>query len=339
MSDLDYLTEVVAELRRKLDAQPTYQWATCVRKATQGHVNVRFDADLWRRDADDNDGIRAVSDKLLQTQVNPGDRVLVQIHQGNMQAIAATRTYEDRYIFPELPGSGPRTGTGSREAGKPGPPGPKGDTGPKGDQGERGPAGPPGPKGDQGETGPRGPKGDPGEAITVVTPAGVIAAFAGSSAPTGWLLCDGKEYDRRTYPELARVFGNGFRFRVPDLRGRFVLGASSTHPAGEQGGEEKHTMTTAEPPAPDRRRVDSVGRRRGHLSDGFLERRALAGHLEFRRRVSRPCRCQSRGPVAAVQHHAAVRRDELHYQDLTDHPACHTTPRPPHLVAGASYTH
>jgi len=248
VSDLDYLTEVVAELRRKLDAQPTYQWATCVRKATQGNVNVRFDADLWRRDADDNDGIRAVSDKLLQTQVNPGDRVLVQIHQGNMQAIAATRTYEDRYIFPELPGSGPRTGTGSREAGKPGPPGPKGDTGPKGDQGERGPAGPPGPKGDQGETGPRGPKGDPGEAITVVTPAGVIAAFAGSSAPTGWLLCDGKEYDRRTYPELARVFGNGFRFRVPDLRGRFVLGASSAHPAGEQGGEEKHTMTTAEMP-------------------------------------------------------------------------------------------
>lgn len=248
MSDLDYLTEVVAELRRKLDAQPTYQWATCVRKATQGNVNVRFDADLWRRDADDNDGIRAVSDKLLQTQVNPGDRVLVQIHQGNMQAIAATRTYEDRYIFPELPGSGPRTGTGSREAGKPGPPGPKGDTGPKGDQGERGPAGPPGPKGDQGETGPRGPKGDPGEAITVVTPAGVIAAFAGSSAPTGWLLCDGKEYDRRTYPELARVFGNGFRFRVPDLRGRFVLGASSAHPAGEQGGEENHTMTTAEMP-------------------------------------------------------------------------------------------
>lgn len=248
MSDLDYLTEVVAELRRKLDAQPTYQWATCVRKATQGNVNVRFDADLWRRDADDNDGIRAVSDKLLQTQVNPGDRVLVQIHQGNMQAIAATRTYEDRYIFPELPGSGPRTGTGGREGGKPGPPGPKGDTGPKGDQGERGPAGPPGPKGDQGETGPRGPKGDPGEAITVVTPAGVIAAFAGSSAPTGWLLCDGKEYDRRTYPELARVFGNGFRFRVPDLRGRFVLGASSAHPAGEQGGEEKHTMTTAEMP-------------------------------------------------------------------------------------------
>ena len=248
MSELDYLAEVVAELRQKLDKQPTYQWATCVRRARQGHVTVRFDAEIWRRDADDNDSITVVSDKLLQTQANPGDRVLVQIHQGNMQALAVTRTYEDRYVSTDASGGGPRTGIGTGEAGKPGPPGPKGDTGPKGDQGERGPAGPPGPKGDQGETGPRGPKGDTGEAITVVTPAGVIAAFAGATAPTGWLLCDGKEYDRRTYPELARVFGNGFRFRVPDLRGRFVLGASSTHPAGEQGGEEKHTMTTAEMP-------------------------------------------------------------------------------------------
>ena len=221
MSELDYLAEVVAELRQKLDKQPTYQWATCVRRARQGHVTVRFDAEIWRRDADDNDSITVVSDKLLQTQANPGDRVLVQIHQGNMQALAVTRTYEDRYVSTDASGGGPRTGIGTGEAGKPGPPGPKGDTGPKGDQ---------------------------GEAITVVTPAGVIAAFAGATAPTGWLLCDGKEYDRRTYPELARVFGNGFRFRVPDLRGRFVLGASSTHPAGEQGGEEKHTMTTAEMP-------------------------------------------------------------------------------------------
>lgn len=252
MTSLDYLADVVAGMRTKIDAQPTYQWATCVRKANQGHVNVRFDADLWRRGQDDNDAIMAVPDRLLTRRAHPGDRILVQIHQGNMQALAATRTYEDTYLdLADLRTGGPiHTGTGERpgQAGKPGPPGPKGDTGPKGDQGERGPAGPPGPKGDQGETGPRGPKGDPGEAITVVTPAGVIAAFAGSTAPTGWLLCDGKEYDRRTYPELARVFGNGFRFRVPDLRGRFVLGASSAHPAGEQGGEEKHTMTTAEMP-------------------------------------------------------------------------------------------
>ena len=249
MSSLDYLTDVVAELRSKLDAQPTYQWATCVSRPRQGFVSVRFDADLWRRGDDWNDAIMVVPDRLLTRKAYPGDRILVQIHQGNMQALAATRTYRDTYIdLADLRLGGSGTGTGSGEAGKPGPPGPKGDTGPKGDQGERGPAGPPGPKGDPGETGPRGPKGDPGEAITVVTPAGVIAAFAGASAPTGWLLCDGKEYDRRTYPDLARVFGSGFKFRVPDLRGRFVLGASSAHPSGEQGGEEKHTMTTAEMP-------------------------------------------------------------------------------------------
>lgn len=249
MSSLDYLADVVAELRSKLDAQPTYQWATCVRAAQYGRTAVRFDAELWRRGDDGNDGIRHVRDSLLTRKAYPGDRVLVQIHKGSMLALAATRTDPSTYLdLADLRPGGPRTGTGSGEAGKPGLPGPKGDTGPKGDQGERGPAGPPGPKGDQGETGPRGPKGDPGEAITVVTPAGVIAAFAGSAAPTGWLLCDGREYDRRTYPELARVFGNSFRFRVPDLRGRFVLGASSTHPAGEQGGEEKHTMTTAEMP-------------------------------------------------------------------------------------------
>ena len=242
MSSLDYLTDVVAELRRKLEAQPTYQWATCVREARQGHINVRFDADLWRRGDDENDAIQPVPDRLLTRKAYPGDRVLVQIHQGSMQALAATRTDMDKYIDLTKLSTGPIVGIG----GGGGRPGPKGDTGPKGDQGERGPAGPPGPKGDPGETGPRGPKGDPGEAITVVTPAGVIAAFAGAAAPTGWLLCDGKEYDRRTYPELARVFGNGFKFRVPDLRGRFVLGASSTHPAGEKGGEEKHTLTVAE---------------------------------------------------------------------------------------------
>jgi len=83
---------------------------------------------------------------------------------------------------------------------------------------------------------------------TVVTPAGVIAAFAGSVAPTGWLLCDGREYDRRTYPALAAVFGNGVKFRVPDLRGRTVLGVNAAHKLGELGGEEQHALTVDEMP-------------------------------------------------------------------------------------------
>lgn len=242
MNDVDYLAAVVADLRQRVDAQPSYRWGTVVRSARGGQVNVQLDVDLWRVRSDENAAITSVPDRLLTRKAYPGDRVLVQIHNGNMQAIAATRTYRDKYLdLADMP-------TGGGGAGQPGPPGPMGSTGPKGDQGERGPAGPPGPKGDRGETGPRGPKGDPGEAITVVTPAGVIAAFAGAVAPTGWLLCDGREYDRQTYPELARVFGNAFRFRVPDLRGRTVLGVNAAHKLGELGGEERHALTVDEMP-------------------------------------------------------------------------------------------
>lgn len=242
MNDVDYLAAVVADLRQRVDAQPSYQWGTAVRSAQQGQVNVQFDLDLWRVRSDENAAITSVPDRLLTRKVYPGDRVLVQIHEGNMQAIAATRTYVDRYLdLADL-------NIGGGGGGGVGPQGPPGPIGPKGAQGERGPAGPPGPKGDKGETGPRGQKGDPGEAITVVTPAGVIAAFAGSSAPSGWLMCDGREYDRQTYPELARVFGNAFRFRVPDLRGRTVLGVNAAHKLGELGGAERHALTVDEMP-------------------------------------------------------------------------------------------
>ena len=242
MNDVDYLAAVVADLRQRVDAQPSYRWGTVVRSARGGQVNVQLDVDLWRLRSDENAAITSVPDRLLTRKAYPGDRVLVQIHDGNMQAIAATRTYRDKYLdLADMP-------TGGGGAGQPGPPGPKGRTCPQGDPGVRGPAGPPGPNGERGETGPRGPKGDPGEAITVVTPAGVIAAFAGAMAPSGWLLCDGREYDRQTYPELARVFGNTFKFRVPDLRGRTVLGVNAAHKLGELGGEERHALTVDEMP-------------------------------------------------------------------------------------------
>ena len=230
MNDVDYLAAVVADLRKRVDAQPSYRWGTAVRASRQGQVNVQLDADLWRVRTDENAAITSVPDRLLTRKTYPGDRVLVQIHEGNMQAIAATRTYRDRYLDLADLNIGGGGGGGVGPQGPPGPIGPKGE------------------KGDTGERGPRGEKGDPGEALTVVTPAGVIAAFAGAAAPTGWLLCDGKEYDRRTYPALAAVFGNGMKFRVPDLRGRTVLGVNAAHKLGELGGEEQHALTVDEMP-------------------------------------------------------------------------------------------
>ena len=66
---------------------------------------------------------------------------------------------------------------------------------------------------------------------------GMIASFAMSSAPTGWLICNGAEYAIADYGDLHTAIGttwgsltNGSggagstHFRVPDLRGEFLRG-------------------------------------------------------------------------------------------------------------------
>jgi microcystin-dependent protein len=62
-----------------------------------------------------------------------------------------------------------------------------------------------------------------------VQPVGSIIAFGGTTAPTGWLLCDGTSYSQGAYPDLYQVIaknfgGNATNFNVPDLRGRFPRG-------------------------------------------------------------------------------------------------------------------
>jgi microcystin-dependent protein len=59
-------------------------------------------------------------------------------------------------------------------------------------------------------------------------------AYAASTAPTGWLLCDGSAVSRTTYAALFAVisttWGSGdgsTTFNVPDLRGQFLRGFDS----------------------------------------------------------------------------------------------------------------
>ena len=66
-----------------------------------------------------------------------------------------------------------------------------------------------------------------------LTPAGSVIAFAGATAPSGYLTCDGSAVSRATYANLFAAIGtvNGVgdastTFNLPDLRGRFLRGYS-----------------------------------------------------------------------------------------------------------------
>lgn len=66
---------------------------------------------------------------------------------------------------------------------------------------------------------------------TVLIPAGIVSPFAGSAAPSGWLLCAGQAVSRTTFASLftaiSTTYGVGdgsTTFNLPDLRGRAVFG-------------------------------------------------------------------------------------------------------------------
>ena len=107
----------------------------------------------------------------------------------------------------------------------------------------------------------------------VSAPAGTIDVFAGTTAPSGWLLCAGQTVSRSTYANLFAVVGTTYgagdgstTFALPDLRGRVIAGkddmggsAASRLTAGGSGiagttlgatgGVETHTLTTAQMPS------------------------------------------------------------------------------------------
>jgi microcystin-dependent protein len=69
-----------------------------------------------------------------------------------------------------------------------------------------------------------------------LVPAGRVMAFAGSTAPEGWLLCDGRSTGilRTTYANLFAVLGTTYgsgdgstTFNLPDMRSRMPVGAGA----------------------------------------------------------------------------------------------------------------
>ena len=69
---------------------------------------------------------------------------------------------------------------------------------------------------------------------TGLTPTGFVGPFAGSTAPSGWLLCYGQAVSRTTYAALFAVIGSTYgagdgstTFNVPDMRGRAAFGVDN----------------------------------------------------------------------------------------------------------------
>ena len=80
--------------------------------------------------------------------------------------------------------------------------------------------------------------------------AGVIRMYAGSSAPQGYLLCDGSAISRSTYSSLFDVIGTTFgvgdgstSFNLPNLSGKVPMGNSQNHALASSGGSETVALT------------------------------------------------------------------------------------------------
>lgn len=68
-----------------------------------------------------------------------------------------------------------------------------------------------------------------------IVPSGSVLAYAGSSAPTGWLICDGSAVSRTTYSDLFTAIsttwgvGDGSTtFNLPDLRAATLRGVGTS---------------------------------------------------------------------------------------------------------------
>jgi microcystin-dependent protein len=71
-------------------------------------------------------------------------------------------------------------------------------------------------------------------ATPVQFPAGTVISFAGSTAPEGWMICDGAAISRTNYAGLFAAIGEAWgsgdgstTFNLPDLRGRFLRGVDN----------------------------------------------------------------------------------------------------------------
>lgn len=92
-------------------------------------------------------------------------------------------------------------------------------------------------------------------------PSGSVIMFAGSTAPTGFVLCQGQALSRTAEASLFAAIGTAYgsgdgstTFNVPNFQTFLPVGVGShsgntTRNLGDTGGEETHLLVTAEMPS------------------------------------------------------------------------------------------
>lgn len=85
--------------------------------------------------------------------------------------------------------------------------------------------------------------------IEGVSPTGMVSPFAGSTAPEGWLICNGSAISRTTYGALFAVIGTVYgvgdgstTFNIPDLRSMYVQGVGGADALGAGVGNPGSTI-------------------------------------------------------------------------------------------------
>lgn len=84
---------------------------------------------------------------------------------------------------------------------------------------------------------------------------GEITAFAGTFAPAGWMLADGRLLDISQNSALFSLLGTTYggdgrrTFALPDLRGRAIVGVGGDMVVGETFGTEGFTLVVAQLPS------------------------------------------------------------------------------------------
>lgn len=95
---------------------------------------------------------------------------------------------------------------------------------------------------------------------SISLPTGAVMPYAGATAPSGYLLCQGQAVSRTTYAELFEVIGSTYgagdgttTFNLPNLKGNVPVGLNTDDTdfktLGKISGEKKHTLTVNEMPS------------------------------------------------------------------------------------------